>query len=245
MFKRRKPLSYAQMWTEMFYPRSGWKRASKYVLHRLRRLPDRPHRVARGWAAGIFISFTPFFGFHLMGAALIAWIIRGNILAALLGTFVGNPLTTPFVALTATGLGRWILGVEGKFTPHLIFDEFTRAGSELWNNLLAPVTDRVAHWDQLLQFNEQIFTPYMVGGVIEGLPICIAIHYLTVPVIKAYHRHRERQMAERIARAKARRAAELAAKAEASKAQPVAQGIPAHAGDQQRPAQGGTAGEGG
>ena len=74
MFKRRKPLSYAQMWTEMFYPRSGWKRASKYVLHRLRRLPDKPHRVARGWAAGIFVSFTPFFGFHLMGAALIAWI---------------------------------------------------------------------------------------------------------------------------------------------------------------------------
>ena len=105
----------------------------------------------------------------------------------------------------------WVLGVEGKFTPHLIFDEFTRAGSELWNNLLAPLSaDRVAHWDQLAQFNQQIFTPYLVGGIIEGLPICIAIHYLTVPVIKAYHRHREKQMAERIARAKARRAREIA-----------------------------------
>ncbi|SIQ46682.1 hypothetical protein SAMN05421641_10863 [Paracoccus thiocyanatus] len=201
------------MWTEMFYPRSGWRRASKYVLHRLRRLPDRPHRVARGWACGIFISFTPFFGFHFMGAAALAWLIRGNILAALLGTFVGNPLTTPFVALTSVSLGRWMLGVEGRFTPHLIFDEFTRAGSELWNNLLAPLSaERTAHWDQLLQFNEQIFLPYAVGGLLPGIAVSVAAHYMTVPVIRAYHRHRARQMAERIARAKARRNRELAEK---------------------------------
>lgn len=216
MFKRRKPLSYAQMWTEMFYPRSGWKRASKYVLHRLRRLPDQPHRVARGWACGIFISFTPFFGFHFMGAAALAWIIRGNILAALLGTFVGNPLTTPFIALTSVGLGRWMLGVEGKFTPHLIYQEFSRAGTELWNNLLAPLSaEREAHWDQLLQFNEQIFTPYLVGGILPGLAVAVLAHYLTVPLIRAYHRRREKQMAERIARAKARRARDLADKAKA------------------------------
>lgn len=213
MFKRRKPLSYSQLATEMFYPRSGWKRATKYVLHRLRRLPDQPHRVARGWACGIFISFTPFFGFHFMGAALIAWIIRGNILAALLGTFVGNPLTTPFIALTSVSLGRWMLGVEGKFTPHLIFDEFTRAGSELWNNLLAPLSvERVAHWEQLAQFNDQIFTPYIVGGILPGLAVAVAAHYLTVPIIRAYHRHREKRMAEIIQRAKDRRARELSGK---------------------------------
>ncbi|UXU74541.1 MULTISPECIES: DUF2062 domain-containing protein [unclassified Paracoccus (in: a-proteobacteria)] len=206
MFKRRKPLSYARMWTELFYPRSGWKRASKYVLHRLRRLPDQPHRIARGWACGIFISFTPFFGFHFMGAALLAWIVRGNILAALLGTFVGNPLTLPFIALISVGLGRRMLGVEGKFTPNLIFEEFTRAGSEFWNNLLAPLSpERSAHWDQLAQFNEQIFTPYLVGGLVPGLIVSVAAHYLTVPIIRAYHRHREKQMADRIARAKARR----------------------------------------
>ncbi|WP_347266196.1 DUF2062 domain-containing protein [Paracoccus sp. (in: a-proteobacteria)] len=213
MFKRRKPMSYAQMWTEMFYPRSGWRRATKYVMHRLRRLPDQPHRVARGWACGIFISFTPLFGFHFMGAAALAWLIRGNILAALLGTFVGNPLTTPFIALTSVGLGRRMLGVEGKFTPHLIYQEFSRAGGELWNNLLAPLSaEREAHWEQLWQFNEQIFLPYLVGGIIPGLIVAVSAHYLTVPLIRAYHRRRERQMAERIARARARRKTDLAGK---------------------------------
>ena len=141
MFKRRKPRSYSQLATQMIYPRGGWRRASQYVMHRIRRLPDQPQRIARGFAAGIFVSFTPLFGFHFMTAALVAWAIRGNIVAALLGTFVGNPLTFPFIAVLSVSLGRWILGVEGKLLPHRIFEEFARASRELWNNLLAPFSD--------------------------------------------------------------------------------------------------------
>ena len=66
MFKRRKPRSYSQLATEMIYPRGGWRRASQYVMHRIRRLPDQPQRIARGFAAGIIVSFTPLFGFHFM-----------------------------------------------------------------------------------------------------------------------------------------------------------------------------------
>ena len=49
MFKRRKPRSYSQLATEMIYPRGGWRRASQYVMHRIRRLPDQPQRIARGF----------------------------------------------------------------------------------------------------------------------------------------------------------------------------------------------------
>ncbi|WP_330448804.1 DUF2062 domain-containing protein [Paracoccus marcusii] len=45
------------------------------------------------------VNFTPLFGFHFLSAAAVAWIIRGNVLAALLATFVGNPVTLPFIAL--------------------------------------------------------------------------------------------------------------------------------------------------
>ena len=53
--------------------------------------------VAAGVAAGAFTSFTPFMGLHFLFAALFAWAIRGNLLASALGTFVGNPLTFPFI----------------------------------------------------------------------------------------------------------------------------------------------------
>jgi hypothetical protein len=53
-----------------------------YVMHRLRRLPDPPHKIARGIAAGVFVSFTPSsVPFHHRGLDRLA--AGGNILAAL------------------------------------------------------------------------------------------------------------------------------------------------------------------
>ena len=78
---------------EFFWPRGGWGRAARYVQHRLHRLPDTPETIARGIFAGVFTTFTPLYGLHFIVAATLAWLVRGNIIAALLGTFFGNPLT--------------------------------------------------------------------------------------------------------------------------------------------------------
>ncbi|KGJ04152.1 hypothetical protein SAMN04487972_11424 [Paracoccus halophilus] len=206
MFKRRKPRSYSQLATQLIYPRGGWRRASQYVMHRIRRLPDQPQRIARGFAAGIFVSFTPLFGFHFMVAALVAWLIRGNIFASLLATFVGNPLTFPFIAVVSLSLGRWMLGVEGKLQPNLIFEEFSRAARELWNNLLAPLTDAPVGWNDFGSFWDGYFLPYAVGGIIPGLVAAAIGHYLTLPLIRAYHKRRARKMADRIARVREQQA---------------------------------------
>lgn len=205
MFKRRKPRSYSQLATQMIYPRGGWRRASQYVMHRIRRLPDQPQRIARGFAAGIFVSFTPLFGFHFMTAALVAWAIRGNIVAALLGTFVGNPLTFPFIAVLSVSLGRWLLGIEGKLYPHRIFEEFARASRELWDNVLAPFTDSSVHWQSFDHFWHSYFLPYVVGGIGPGLVVSAIGYYLTLPVIRAYHKRRARKMEKRIARVRVQR----------------------------------------
>jgi uncharacterized protein len=49
VFKRRDPLGWCAWLREQVYPRGGFKRATRYVVHRMRRLPDQPHRVARGF----------------------------------------------------------------------------------------------------------------------------------------------------------------------------------------------------
>ena len=192
MFKR-KPRSYSQRAAEMVYPRGGWSRAVQYVAHRIGRLPDQPQRIARGFAAGTFINFTPLFGFHLLGAFALAWVMRGNLLAAALGTFVGNPLTIPFMAMISMALGRWMLGVEGGMAPAAIFHAFSAAGRQLTHNFMAIFDDRVAQWDQLQTFFHTIFLPYLVGGIIPGLIAAVIAHYLTVRVVEGYHRHRAGQ----------------------------------------------------
>ena len=98
VFKRRTPRTYAEAILRSLYPRGGWRRAVQYIIHRVRRLPDPAHKIARGIAAGVFTCFTPFFGLHFFFAAWIALLIRGNVMAALLATFFGNPITFPIIA---------------------------------------------------------------------------------------------------------------------------------------------------
>jgi hypothetical protein len=113
---------------EQVYPRGGFKRATRYVVHRMRRLPDQPHRVARGVFAGSFIGFLPLPGLQFVAAWGAARLIRGNVLAALLGTFNTNPITTPFFAVLAMSLGHWILGIEAPLNAEYIGKAFANAG---------------------------------------------------------------------------------------------------------------------
>src|SRR5690606_27489557 len=95
LFRRREAESFLERLRVHLWPRRSWSRSTRYVVHRVRRLSATPHAVALGFAAGVFVSATPFIGFHMVLAALTAWIIGGSIVAAILGTFVGNPLTYP------------------------------------------------------------------------------------------------------------------------------------------------------
>lgn len=200
VFRRRRPRSWPEWAREMVYPRGGFRRATRYVLHRMQRLPDQPERVARGVAAGTFISFTPFFGFHFIGSLVIAWAMRGNMLAALLGTFVGNPVTTPIIAITSVGLGRWMMGVPGSLELPEIGRAFGQAGAQVWANAIALFTPAVMHWDHLIEFFYDIYLPYLVGGIGPGVVVSVAMYVLTLPLVRAYQRLRAGKAAERAAR---------------------------------------------
>ncbi|MDO5646936.1 DUF2062 domain-containing protein [Paracoccus sp. (in: a-proteobacteria)] len=200
MFKRRNRRSLGQVAGALIYPKGGWGRASTYVMHRMRRLPDQPHRIARGFACGVYVSFTPLFGLHFLLGALMAWVIRGNIIASALGTFVGNPLTFPLIAVVSIGLGRYLLGVPGDLSPQMIFYEFSGATAQLWHNATSLFGPETAQWDRLAVFFQNLFLPYLVGGLIVGIPVSVAFHYMTVPAFKAYQRRRQKIMADRIKR---------------------------------------------
>jgi hypothetical protein len=187
----------------MVYPSGGFRRAVQYVRLRLTRLPDEPHRIARGVFAGVFVSFTPFFGVHFLMAAGIAWVIRGNILAAMLATFVGNPLTTPFIAITSVEFGHWLIGIDKPLSFLAIVAAFSNAGAEIWQNIRAAFTEDPARWASLRNFLDTIFLPYLVGGLLPGLLVGLLFYWGTIPLVGAYQRIRAGKLRDRIARRQA------------------------------------------
>ena len=68
----------------------------KLLKHKLFRIKDFPESVAIGLAWGAAVSFTPLLGLHLVICYSGTWLMRGNLIAATVGTVVGNLWTFPF-----------------------------------------------------------------------------------------------------------------------------------------------------
>ncbi|MFO6465507.1 DUF2062 domain-containing protein [Jannaschia sp. KMU-145] len=215
MFKRRDRLPVWQTVLHALWPRGGWKRAALYVKHRLRRLPDTPRKISRGIMAGVFTTFTPFYGLHFVVAALVAFLLRGNVMAALLGTFFGNPLTYVPIGVVSLNLGHWMLGTEirGEVDEN-IFGKFVRAGEDFFWNAWYALRGIPVDWTATQIFWNDIFFPWLVGGLIPGIFTGIAAYTVSLPLIEAYQRRRRgalKKKLDEIRRKAAVRAAEKAA----------------------------------
>ena len=179
------------MLAEVLYPKGGWKRAFHYVKHRVRRLPDTPERIARGIWVGVFTTFTPFYGLHFLVAALLATIFRGNILASLMATFFGNPLTYVPIGVASLQTGHWILGTEfDEEVDKSLVGKFMAAGGDLKDNLFALFMDQPADWQGLYLFYNEVFYPYMIGGIIPGIITATVCYVLSLPVVRVYQQRR-------------------------------------------------------
>ncbi|HEX2480027.1 MAG TPA: DUF2062 domain-containing protein [Geminicoccaceae bacterium] len=146
-----------------------------YVVKRATRLPGTPHSIAAGAACGVASSFTPFIGLHLLGSLLLCLLVRGNYLAAVVGTLVGNPWTLPFIWVTAYHLGHALLGTHG---------------TEL---------EAVQDWDfaALMGELEAVFWPVAVGSVPLGLIGGLATYFPLMRMIAAYQQARRNRRARR------------------------------------------------
>jgi uncharacterized protein len=198
VFKRRDRPPISTRIREAILPRGGWRRAIEYLAHRLRRIPDTPHRIALGLACGVFVSFTPFFGVHIGAAIAFAWVLRANLLASVLGTLAANPVTIPLIAPIALGLGRKILGygVTGR-DPSRIQDAFGQFFSGLWDSVLSLFGHGDSEWYKIMHFVEDVIWPYFVGGLLPGLVAAIASYYVTRPLVAAYQTRRRNRMRAR------------------------------------------------
>src|SRR5690606_13261922 len=93
-----------------------------------------------------FAIFTPFLGFQMVLAALLAWAMRGSVVASAIGTFVGNPLTYPIIWVGTFALGNFFLGG----TASAQIDEFSDRASALGDSI-------------------KQMSPQAIGQAVEGL----------------------------------------------------------------------------
>ncbi|TFG86885.1 MAG: DUF2062 domain-containing protein [Hyphomicrobiales bacterium] len=204
IFKRRdKPPFWGRL-REVLYPRKGFWRGMDYVRKRLHRLPDSPHRIALGFAFGAFISFTPFFTLHFFLAAGLAWIFRANILASIFGTVIGNSLTFPLIATGSLWLGRYMLGrgASGESSFEAVTHAFAAGFSSLSATMQSWFGYGPSMLDGLMLFLDDVFLPYLIGGIPPGILCAVICYWIIGPIVEAYQARRSKKLAANSARAR-------------------------------------------
>lgn len=155
---------------------------------RLLAIRDTPEAIAGGVAIGIFFGFTPLFGFKTLGAMLVAWLTRSNILAAVIAVTLHDlvlPLM-PFVYVWEYYLGYWILN-----------HEWPRRGEPSFHFPLH--LQEMRDWSTLTRFGHTL-TIDLVGSVVCALPAAGICYFVTKTII-VRHRARKARVAALAVRA--------------------------------------------
>ncbi len=156
------------------WPRIGFRRMGRYYKLRLQRIPGTPHRLAVGFAWGAALSMTPFVGLHALLAIVLAWVMRGSWVTALIGTLVGNPWTFPLIWVGTYKVGTmWLPGVEGDGVSFS-----TEAGL-----LFSAAKELVIGWDvdaALGALQGLRFLPVMAVGSIPFVIVVWVFSYFSV-----------------------------------------------------------------
>ena len=160
----------------------AWMLSLKSVARRLVNLRASPHEIALGCAIGAFVSVTPLLGVQTILAVLLATLLRGNVPASIVGTFVGNPLSWPFIWASTYAMGLQIVGFEGMLDP-----------ATFQHNMLLVWAAVIEHSPQLLDATVTLLWPLvwpmLAGSIPLGLLTGAVVYYICKNGVQAW-RHR-------------------------------------------------------
>ncbi|MCP4354084.1 MAG: DUF2062 domain-containing protein [Proteobacteria bacterium] len=184
---------------EFFYPSIGVKAWVRFIFLSLNRKPLSSHKIALGFAVGVFVSFTPYLGLHGLFAILIASILSASVFAALMGTLVGNPWTFPLIFKWTSKIGHIILNqahptnsLEVNLPPLVSFsltDGFTMSFS----------------LEKLFYCLDKYLLPMTVGGTLLGILFGLIFYFIIKCHINNYRAVRQARLEKARAKIRARR----------------------------------------
>jgi uncharacterized protein (DUF2062 family) len=151
--------------------------------YRLIVLRSSPHRIAAGFALGVFIGLTPTFGLQMLMAGVLATMLRVNPIAALVSVHVTNWVT--FIPIYAFNyeVGHLIVGGQMEM-------DFAQV-----RGLSAGEAAKV-----MMAGSMRFLSILWLGSVVVGLPSSALSYALMRRLIRISHDWRARRRVRRLAK---------------------------------------------
>jgi uncharacterized protein (DUF2062 family) len=156
---------------------------ARYYWRKLLRVRATPHEVALGCAVGVFAACTPFLGVQMVLAATLALLLRVSVPAALIGTFVGNPVSWPAIWSASYIAGAWMLGQD----PSAAADHLAASAIVLSTTLSA---SNQPSFDTAVVNLSPLLQPLLLGGFAIGLLAAAASYYPMLKAVRVFQRRR-------------------------------------------------------
>jgi uncharacterized protein (DUF2062 family) len=131
-------------------------------------LDGSPSKMALAAAFGMLVGFSPYIGFQTGMALALSSIFKVPVYPIMIGVYITNPLTIPFIYAFTIKVGMWMLGTELDF--EFDFSEF---------NLR-----------YLLDVGKVLIAPFIVGSHAVGLAFALFTYPIVYYIMKRYRRHK-------------------------------------------------------
>jgi uncharacterized protein len=151
------------------------------LIKKLLWIEDTPERTARAFSIGVFLGFSPFLGFHTLAALAVAFVLKLNRLAVLLGAWSNTPWWLVPYYVIATWMGTKVIGfrinkaaILGVFR-HGMDHGFVTAG----------------FWEQIASQGGLLWS-FFIGSLILSFFLGLLAYPISLKLIKFYRSRKQR-----------------------------------------------------
>ncbi len=123
-----------------------------------------PKVLAKSSALGAFIGISPYIGFQTYIALFASSYFNLPVYPLMIGVYITNPITIPFIFAFTTKVGLIILGMDSAFT----FD---------WHNITL---------SSLFEAGKILFLPFIIGTHFVGIISAILTYFIVYFLAKRY-----------------------------------------------------------
>lgn len=138
--------------------RERWRRFYNEFIS----LRGTPENIAFSLAVGIFIGTTPTIPFHTALTVALVFLLRRNVTAAFLGSWlISNPLTIPVLYISQYELGKLLLGADHL---KIVFQDYS-----FWT---------------VLHMGKAVMVPLLVGGAVMAPFVALGSYVLALRALR-------------------------------------------------------------
>lgn len=146
-------------------------RTLRFYYLKLVRQEGTPEKISAGMALGVFIGLITPPGPQMIIAGILATLVHFNRITAIMGVWITNPLTIPFIYPIQVYIGCMVLNID------LALPDFHNV-MEFWNVLLNAST------------NMDIVLALLTGATISAIILAVASYYITFYLVVYYRKQK-------------------------------------------------------